>query len=703
MNLRHGLPAIRRILLPIISMAMFLPLHAHAQQTGAVDRARLERLLIAEDSRGKGTSGIAPIMEGLTSRDTLIRRVAVRALGRLQRPDLAAHLVPVLSDSIPAVRSEAAIAMAQGLRGVRRGSPDTDSAGLTVTRALQALNESIVQEKNDSVAGAMAEALGRLPLGDSVAGRRAEHAILTRAGSTLNFGMAHGLFWLAATRRFSGGLSQPAIVLLRATSLTAADTLARRISILALGAAAALDSSTMFAAFQDRDEQVRRLALAGAAALSPGDRVGLVRQALTDRSMIVRVAAIGAARAGNDRPDCGPIIGATRDPHSYVVLTAIDALGAPCGDSAAVVAALLEIIQRKPAGLDESSNRGWQAAAHALVALSRVDSTRANLALGSFVTSRRWQNRLYAATAAANLSAIEPLMTLARDKDHNVREAAIAGLSKVKKHDADSLYIAGLASDGFQVVLASAQALAGSHHPDAVRALLDGMDRLTARRSENARDPRLAILTRVGEMGSAADSARLTTYLADFDTTVATTSAAILSRWTGRRIEPRPAPLPITPEPLATIFLDTRSQLKVTMAASSGGGSFTLRLFPRETPATVARIVRLARQHFYDGHVFQRVEPNFVIQGGGPDASEYVGHPDFMRDEVGFHSHNRGTAGISSRGRDTGDAQLFLNLVDNPLLDHEFTVFGQVTGGLAVMDQIVEGDTIAKIEVIEGR
>jgi len=96
----------------------------------------------------------------------------------------------------------------------------------------------------------------------------------------------------------------------------------------------------------------------------------------------------------------------------------------------------------------------------------------------------------------------------------------------------------------------------------------------------------------------------------------------------------------------------------------------------------------------------QRVEPNFVIQGGGPGASEYVGDDAFMRDELGFHSHYRGTLGISTRGRDTGDAQLFINLVDNPLLDHEFTVFGQVIEGMDIVDGILEGDAIGRIEVM---
>jgi cyclophilin family peptidyl-prolyl cis-trans isomerase len=139
------------------------------------------------------------------------------------------------------------------------------------------------------------------------------------------------------------------------------------------------------------------------------------------------------------------------------------------------------------------------------------------------------------------------------------------------------------------------------------------------------------------------------------------------------------------------------------MAASSGGGTFTVLLFPREAPATVARVLRLVRQGWYDGKVFQRVEPNFVIQGGGPDANEYVGDDAFMRDELGLRTHARGTLGISARGRDTGDGQWFINLVDNPLLDHEYSVFGRIETGQTVAERILEGDRIARVvEIGEG-
>jgi cyclophilin family peptidyl-prolyl cis-trans isomerase len=119
-----------------------------------------------------------------------------------------------------------------------------------------------------------------------------------------------------------------------------------------------------------------------------------------------------------------------------------------------------------------------------------------------------------------------------------------------------------------------------------------------------------------------------------------------------------------------------------------------------QAPATVLRFVHLAEAGYYTGLTFHRIVPNFVIQGGSPGANEYVGDASFMRDEVGQWPHVRGAVGISTRGRDTGDAQIFVDLVDNPRLDHEYTVFAQVLNGMNVVDQVLEGDVIEKIEIV---
>jgi cyclophilin family peptidyl-prolyl cis-trans isomerase len=131
------------------------------------------------------------------------------------------------------------------------------------------------------------------------------------------------------------------------------------------------------------------------------------------------------------------------------------------------------------------------------------------------------------------------------------------------------------------------------------------------------------------------------------------------------------------------------------------GGAFDIAFLPDEAPATIARFARLARAGYFDGLTFHRVVPNFVVQGGSPWANEYAGAPRFQRDELGFARHERGALGISTRGRDTGDAQIFIDLADVPRLNHDYTVFARVVSGLDVVDGILEADIIQRVTILK--
>jgi len=135
--------------------------------------------------------------------------------------------------------------------------------------------------------------------------------------------------------------------------------------------------------------------------------------------------------------------------------------------------------------------------------------------------------------------------------------------------------------------------------------------------------------------------------------------------------------------------------MRVTM---SSGGRFDISLYVDESPVTIWRVARLAKAGYYNGLTFHRIVANFLIQGGSPGANEFIGDGPFMRDETGLRSNLRGTIGISTRGRDTGDGQIYINIVDSPRLDHVYPVFGQVVSGMDVVDGILEGDVIAKVE-----
>ena len=150
-----------------------------------------------------------------------------------------------------------------------------------------------------------------------------------------------------------------------------------------------------------------------------------------------------------------------------------------------------------------------------------------------------------------------------------------------------------------------------------------------------------------------------------------------------------------TPPPMS---IDTSATYRATI--STAKGTIVMDLDPSIAPLSVNNFVTLARDGFYDGLTFHRVEPTFVLQGGSPGANEYMGDGPYMRDEPGV-AHTRGTIGISTRGRDTGDAQIFVNLVDSPRLDHAYTVFAVVERGMEVADRVVEGDVMARVELVD--
>jgi cyclophilin family peptidyl-prolyl cis-trans isomerase len=258
------------------------------------------------------------------------------------------------------------------------------------------------------------------------------------------------------------------------------------------------------------------------------------------------------------------------------------------------------------------------------------------------------------------------------------------------------VYRAALAATDAQLLLGAATALAGSPaREQATAALLRALDRTTRERRETSRDARVALLTRVHQLGSAPTAPVLFPYLRDFDPVVAESAAVMLTEWTGR--PQRAAPRRIPPAPVAWSEVEAlRGRL---FRFTIGAGVVDEELNLDDAPVTVVRLARLVRRGYFDRLTLHRVVPNFVLQGGSPGANEYAGDGPFLRDELGPLSHQRGTLGVSTRGRDTGDGQIFVNLVDNPRLDFEYTVWGRVVSGMELLDAAHEGELIRRVEI----
>lgn len=130
-------------------------------------------------------------------------------------------------------------------------------------------------------------------------------------------------------------------------------------------------------------------------------------------------------------------------------------------------------------------------------------------------------------------------------------------------------------------------------------------------------------------------------------------------------------------------------------------GTFTIELFEEKAPLTTGNFIKLVNQGFYNGLIFHRVIPQFMIQGGCPEGTGTGGPGYTIKDE--FHkdlSNVRGTIAMANRGPDTGGSQWFINVVDNCYLDFDkkpyssaHPVFGKVVEGMNIVDAISQAKT----------
>lgn len=131
-------------------------------------------------------------------------------------------------------------------------------------------------------------------------------------------------------------------------------------------------------------------------------------------------------------------------------------------------------------------------------------------------------------------------------------------------------------------------------------------------------------------------------------------------------------------------------------------GDITLALRPDLAPEHVNSFVFLAREGFYDGVTFHRVEPGFVIQGGDPTGTGSGGPGYTLPAEFSSEPFVRGILGMArTSDPNSAGSQWFITLGDAHHLDDSYTVFGSVTDGMDVVDCIQVGDGIVTIEVTE--
>ena len=611
-------------------------------------------VLRAEHTRG---ADLSTLRAALQRGDTIVQRLAVRAVGRMEREALMGELLPLLQSPAASVRREVLLASAQ------MRVPGVGWSVLSASR----------QEPDATVRAAAYATMGRSVPATAewearIAAGLRDDAIVVRRGA------ARGLevFYRRHRRALAPAdsvtsmlerLQEPRGEADGALSLLIA--LARHAALLASPAGSTPSAAWLAALRADPDPQVRRVAVL----------VQPTADALRDPSPLVRMEML--------RPSVplttAQLTTALRDTNEHVRLMAIDRLSR-ADDALALLRPLLQ------------PQRDWRTRAHAVAALVRVNADSARRHLARLSRDPVWQARAWAARAAMVARDSATLRLLARDPNPNVQlEAIVTADDAVRALGRDHAGLV-LAGASFLSKAADGGTLDTRHADAAARAF----ERISRAQPVTWRDPRVALLrylVRFRDVHPPVSGLWLGQWVRDADPEIQRLAAEALPGWSATAD-------PYVPPPFVG-----EAELRALHGATveltiRGKGRMTLALLPDSAPMAVVSFVRLAERGDFAGRTLHRVVPNFVVQGGSPGADEYDPATSyFMRDEVGA-SNRRGTLGISTRGRDTGDGQIYFNLIDNVRLDFDYTVFAAILQGLDVMDRIQEGDVIESVRIV---
>jgi cyclophilin family peptidyl-prolyl cis-trans isomerase len=330
--------------------------------------------------------------------------------------------------------------------------------------------------------------------------------------------------------------------------------------------------------------------------------------------------------------------------------------------------------------------------------------------LTSWASSPDW--RLRAAVASAEGDTLDRAFAfnrtapLLRDTDPRVREAAYAAITPTAglplEDTVHALLVSGLRDPDFYVRATVIGALADRPSAADLPAVLASYN-LAARDSAN--DARLAAIQYVGAVWKKDSASVNPPLLAQLTQTpmpadplerAAGKNVPVWKKWSGIATTPRPiawyetlvrstvVPTAVGKPPTATIY--------------TVRGPISLELFGSDAPITVSNFLSLARSGYYRNTRFHRVVPNFVAQDGDPRDDGNGGPGYSIRDEMNRHRYERGAVGMALSGPDTGGSQYFITHSPQPHLDGHYTVFGRVVKGFDVLDKIVQGDLITRID-----
>lgn len=639
-------------------------------ETPMAERIRLfAKLLAMEDRRT-----YEPLFAGrcAVSRDPWVRAKTALAVGRLRDPEASVHIPVLLRDPDPLVRRAAAF-----------------GAGISGDARLVRLLVAALGDTTPEVAAACAGALGRLGTDEARA------ALVARAGTP-----GPGRAWaaLALWRSPSGPAGAS---LLSARDAAVEEPAVGRAALYALARRPERDAlPALRRALSDEDPWTAALAARAVGLLADRESapllLALARRPEPSPSIqallaLERLAASGAVlsddllRVARER---------AADPAPGVSLAALRLLGRCPGEEAAetLVAAV--------------EGRGRRASV-ALSVLAVSNPVRAEAIVFGPVGKERLELRLGAAEAVSSLppqAARRFVEHLLSDPSARVRATAAGGLSAEAAREAPGLLERALSDPDLAVaaaVLETAAPLVGRDQAfeGLARAFDSAFDRCV---SSGEADFVVSALQAASALPQGAEE-RILPLAQAADPVARERARALLKAGAGgapRTLLPRPVLTRLGPADYQRLSRRANGSV-VEATVSTPRGDLGLLLLAEEAPMTVESFVALAHRGFFDGLLFHRVVPDFVVQGGDPRGDGTGGPGYAIRDELNPVPYERGTVGMALSGPDTGGSQWFVTLSPQPHLDGSYTVFGRVVSGDDVLDRIEQDDRILKVSVRE--
>ncbi|HEX2166416.1 MAG TPA: peptidylprolyl isomerase [Longimicrobiales bacterium] len=655
----------------------------HPVQLDDTAISALAALLRMEDARDLDTAIVA---HHLLSPVPEVRARAALAGGRIGDPDATPLLLRALADSAATVRARAAFALGE--------------LGDTSTAAIIALNTVALRDQLSAAIEAVA-ALGRL---GGHAGRTAVDSLLTRPGADAELVQEA----LLAAWRLPREASTLAHVV-RWTRDADAETRWRAAYALARSPAPAA-VEPLLAIANDPDPRVRSYAVRGLRE-PVTDSAGVRERALEallaaarDSHPHVRINAFNLLPAYEANARTTPVlVAALADPDPNAAIAAAQAL-AQSGDPSAGPSLRGATATGLPDGLRTAALHAWVG----------VDSSAAAGTAVQWADSARWLLRMHAARALRRAPAVRAapvLRELARDEHYLVAAEALATVRSLADSIADArrIYIEQLGAAHPLVRAAAIRGLGASAGAADLDLLLEAYDR---GRQDSVLDAAFAAvnaLARVRRAGVPVEPAFYLRFGADGAPTDAELYHAITDS-----IGPAPQswaepPGRIQVQPIAFYENIVRTYVAPVLAGGelpraiigTTHGDIVLELAAAHAPLTVHNFISLIERGYYRGTRWHRVVPNFVIQDGDPRGDGSGGPGYAIRDEINPLRYMRGTLGMALSGPDTGGSQFFITHLPQPHLDGGYTVFGNVVGGMDVVDRVVQDDPIVSMRVVQ--